>query len=92
MDEGIPAVQAAVAAGYTRALRPVLMTRVSYDYRHGADGRSALAKAANRMLRWDEPLSGACCSPQSLLLFFVPSVFAMFHSRREAKRARQEQA
>jgi Cu/Ag efflux pump CusA len=25
-------------------------------------------------------------------LFFVPSVFAIFHGRRESKRARQEQA
>jgi multidrug efflux pump subunit AcrB len=25
-------------------------------------------------------------------LFFVPSVFAIFHSRREARRARQQQA
>ena len=90
MDEGIPAVQAAVAAGYTR-VRPVLMTALAMiigmvpmalGFGEGGEQNAPLGRA----------VIGGLLFATVATLFFVPSVFAMFHSRREAKRARQEQA
>ena len=86
MDEGIPAVQAAVAAGYTR-VRPVLMTALAMiigmvpmalGFGEGGEQNAPLGRA----------VIGGLLFATVATLFFVPSVFAMFHSRREAKRAR----
>jgi CzcA family heavy metal efflux pump len=90
MDEGIPALQAAVAAGYTR-VRPVLMTALAMiigmvpmalGFGEGGEQNAPLGRA----------VIGGLLFATVATLFFVPSVFAMFHSRREAKRARQQQA
>jgi multidrug efflux pump subunit AcrB len=87
MDEGVPAVRAAVAAGYTR-IRPVLMTALAMiigmvpmalGFGEGGEQNAPLGRA----------VIGGLLFATVATLFFVPSVFAMFHSRREAKRARQ---
>ncbi len=87
IDEGIPAAQAAVAAGYTR-MRPVLMTALAMiigmvpmalGFGEGGEQNAPLGRA----------VIGGLLFATVATLFFVPSVFAMFHSRREAKRARQ---
>jgi CzcA family heavy metal efflux pump len=90
LDEGIPAVQAAVAAGYTR-MRPVLMTALAMiigmvpmalGFGEGGEQNAPLGRA----------VIGGLLFATVATLFFVPSVFAIFHSRREARRARQEQS
>ena len=90
MDEGIPAVQAAVAAGYTR-VRPVLMTALAMiigmvpmalGFGEGGEQNAPLGRA----------VIGGLLFATVATLFFVPSVFAIFHSRREARRARKQQA
>jgi len=90
MDEGVAAIQAAVAAGYTR-VRPVLMTALAMiigmvpmalGFGEGGEQNAPLGRA----------VIGGLLFATVATLFFVPSVFAIFHSRREAKRARQEQA
>ena len=87
MEEGIPAVQAAVAAGYTR-VRPVLMTALAMiigmvpmalGFGEGGEQNAPLGRA----------VIGGLLFATVATLFFVPSVFAMFHSRREKKRAQQ---
>ena len=87
LDEGIPAAQAAVAAGYTR-MRPVLMTALAMiigmvpmalGFGEGGEQNAPLGRA----------VIGGLLFATVATLFFVPSVFAIFHSRREAKRARQ---
>ncbi|MFZ0319324.1 MAG: efflux RND transporter permease subunit [Candidatus Sulfotelmatobacter sp.] len=89
LDEGIPAVQAAVAAGYTR-IRPVLMTALAMiigmvpmalGFGEGGEQNAPLGRA----------VIGGLLFATVATLFFVPSVFAIFHGRREAKRARAEQ-
>jgi CzcA family heavy metal efflux pump len=89
MDEGIPAVQAAVAAGYTR-MRPVLMTALAMiigmvpmalGFGEGGEQNAPLGRA----------VIGGLLFATVATLFFVPSVFAMFHGRREAQRARHQQ-
>jgi CzcA family heavy metal efflux pump len=89
MDEGIPAVQAAVAAGYTR-VRPVLMTALAMiigmvpmalGFGEGGEQNAPLGRA----------VIGGLLFATVATLFFVPSVFAMFHGRREAKRAQANQ-
>jgi len=90
MDEGIPAVKAAVAAGYTR-VRPVLMTALAMiigmvpmalGFGEGGEQNAPLGRA----------VIGGLLFATVATLFFVPSVFAIFHSRREARLARQQQA
>jgi CzcA family heavy metal efflux pump len=90
MDEGVPAVKAAVAAGYTR-VRPVLMTALAMiigmvpmalGFGEGGEQNAPLGRA----------VIGGLLFATVATLFFVPSVFAIFHGRREAKQARQEQA
>jgi CzcA family heavy metal efflux pump len=85
IDEGIPAVQAAVAAGYTR-IRPVLMTALAMiigmvpmalGFGEGGEQNAPLGRA----------VIGGLLFATVATLFFVPSVFAIFHGRREAKRA-----
>ena len=90
MDEGIPAVKAAVAAGYTR-VRPVLMTALAMiigmvpmalGFGEGGEQNAPLGRA----------VIGGLLFATVATLFFVPSVFAIFHSRREARRAQKQQA
>jgi len=86
LDEGIPAAKAAVAAGYTR-MRPVLMTALAMiigmvpmalGFGEGGEQNAPLGRA----------VIGGLLFATVATLFFVPSVFAIFHGRREAKRAR----
>ncbi len=88
MDEGVPAVRAAVAAGYTR-IRPVLMTALAMII-----GMVPMALGLGEGGEQNAPLGraviGGLLFATVATLFFVPSVFAMFHGRREARRARQE--
>ena len=90
MDEGVPAVKAAVAAGYTR-VRPVLMTALAMiigmvpmalGFGEGGEQNAPLGRA----------VIGGLLFATVATLFFVPSVFAIFHSRREARRAQTQQA
>ncbi len=90
MDEGVPAMKAAVAAGYTR-VRPVLMTALAMiigmvpmalGFGEGGEQNAPLGRA----------VIGGLLFATVATLFFVPSVFAIFHTRREAKRAREQQA
>jgi len=89
LDEGVPAVQAAVAAGYTR-IRPVLMTALAMiigmvpmalGFGEGGEQNAPLGRA----------VIGGLLFATVATLFFVPSVFAIFHGRREARRAREQQ-
>ena len=82
MEEGVSAVQAAVAAGYTR-VRPVLMTALAMiigmvpmalGFGEGGEQNAPLGRA----------VIGGLLFATVATLFFVPSVFAIFHSRREA--------
>jgi CzcA family heavy metal efflux pump len=88
MDEGMPAVKAAVSAGYTR-IRPVLMTALAMiigmvpmalGFGEGGEQNAPLGRA----------VIGGLLFATVATLFFVPSVFAIFHSRREERRARQQ--
>jgi len=88
MDEGIPAVKAAVAAGYTR-IRPVLMTALAMiigmvpmalGFGEGGEQNAPLGRA----------VIGGLLFATVATLFFVPSVFAIFHGRREARKARRQ--
>jgi len=89
MEEGIPAVQAAVAAGYTR-IRPVLMTALAMII-----GMVPMALGVGEGGEQNAPLGraviGGLLFATVATLFFVPSVFAMFHGRLEAQRARKQQ-
>jgi multidrug efflux pump subunit AcrB len=88
LDEGVPAVRAAVAAGYTR-IRPVLMTALAMiigmvpmalGFGEGGEQNAPLGRA----------VIGGLLFATVATLFFVPSVFAIFHGRLEARRARQQ--
>jgi len=90
MDEGMAAIPAAIAAGYTR-MRPVLMTALAMiigmvpmalGFGEGGEQNAPLGRA----------VIGGLLFATVATLFFVPSVFAIFHGRREARRARLEQA
>ncbi|MGD0988959.1 MAG: efflux RND transporter permease subunit [Candidatus Sulfotelmatobacter sp.] len=85
MDEGIEAVKAAVTAGYTR-VRPVLMTALAMiigmvpmalGFGEGGEQNAPLGRA----------VIGGLLFATVATLFFVPSVFAIVHGRREKKRA-----
>jgi CzcA family heavy metal efflux pump len=86
MEEGVSAVQAAVAAGYTR-VRPVLMTALAMII-----GMVPMALGLGEGGEQNAPLGraviGGLLFATVATLFFVPSVFAIFHSRREARHAR----
>ncbi len=90
MDEGVPAFKAAVAAGYTR-VRPVLMTALAMII-----GMVPMALGLGEGGEQNAPLGraviGGLLFATVATLFFVPSVFAIFHGRLEAKRARQQQS
>jgi len=90
MDEGMPAFKAAVAAGYTR-IRPVLMTALAMiigmvpmalGFGEGGEQNAPLGRA----------VIGGLVFATVATLFFVPSVFAIFHGRRERKRAQEMEA
>jgi CzcA family heavy metal efflux pump len=83
MQVGVPAVQAALEAGYTR-VRPVLMTALamvigmfpmSLGLGEGGEQNAPLGRA----------VIGGLLFATVATLFFVPCVFAMVHSRREAR-------
>ena len=88
MDEGVPAAQAAVAAGYTR-IRPVLMTALAMII-----GMVPMALGLGEGGEQNAPLGraviGGLLFATVATLFFVPSIFAIFHGRREARRAREQ--
>jgi CzcA family heavy metal efflux pump len=87
MDEGVPALRAAVAAGYTR-IRPVLMTALAMII-----GMVPMALGIGEGGEQNAPLGraviGGLLFATVATLFFVPSVFAILHGRREARRARE---
>src|SRR6202453_1053343 len=84
IDEGIPAVKAAVAAGYTR-VRPVLMTALAMII-----GMVPMALGLGEGGEQNAPLGraviGGLLFATIATLFFVPSVFAILHSRQQAKK------
>ena len=90
MDEGVAALQAAVAAGYTR-IRPVLMTALAMII-----GMVPMALGLGEGGEQNAPLGraviGGLLFATVATLFFVPSVFAIFHSRREVRLAREQQS
>jgi multidrug efflux pump subunit AcrB len=90
MDGGMAAIPAAIAAGYTR-MRPVLMTALAMII-----GMVPMALGLGEGGEQNAPLGraviGGLLFATVATLFFVPSVFAIFHSRREARRARLEEA
>ena len=90
MDAGIPAVQAALEAGYTR-IRPVLMTALamiigmlpmSLGLGEGGEQNAPLGRA----------VIGGLLFATVATLFFVPSIFAMIHGHREARQQALEQS
>jgi CzcA family heavy metal efflux pump len=90
MDGGMAAIPAAIAAGYTR-MRPVLMTALAMiigmvpmalGFGEGGEQNAPLGRA----------VIGGLLFATVATLFFVPSIFAIFHGRRESRRARLEQA
>jgi multidrug efflux pump subunit AcrB len=87
MRENIPAAQAALEAGFTR-IRPVLMTALamiigmlpmSLGLGEGGEQNAPLGRA----------VIGGLMFATVATLFFVPTVFAIIHGRRE-QRAQQE--
>jgi multidrug efflux pump subunit AcrB len=90
MDEGLAAVPAAIAAGFTR-MRPVLMTALAMMI-----GMVPMALGMGEGGEQNAPLGraviGGLFFATIATLFFVPSVFAILHSRREARQARLDQA
>jgi len=84
MDEGVPALKAAVAAGYTR-VRPVLMTALAMII-----GMVPMALGLGEGGEQNAPLGraviGGLLFATVATLFFVPSVFSIFHGRRERRR------
>jgi multidrug efflux pump subunit AcrB len=88
MRAGIPAVQSALEAGYTR-IRPVLMTALamiigmlpmSLGLGEGGEQNAPLGRA----------VIGGLLFATVATLFFVPSVFGIIHGRREARRAERQ--
>ncbi|MGC2109595.1 MAG: efflux RND transporter permease subunit [Candidatus Korobacteraceae bacterium] len=88
MRAGIPAAQAALEAGYTR-IRPVLMTALamiigmlpmSLGLGEGGEQNAPLGRA----------VIGGLLFATVATLFFVPTVFAMIHGRRESREAARE--
>jgi multidrug efflux pump subunit AcrB len=88
MRAGVPAVQAALEAGYTR-IRPVLMTALamiigmvpmSLGLGEGGEQNAPLGRA----------VIGGLLFATVATLFFVPSIFAMIHGHREARHAARQ--
>jgi len=86
MDNGDDAVKAAINAGFTR-LRPVLMTALAMII-----GTFPMALGLGEGGEQNAPLGRAVIGSLSFAtlatLFFVPSVFCMFHYRRSADSGR----
>ena len=84
MHAGIPAVQAALEAGYTR-IRPVLMTALAMII-----GMLPMAVGLGEGGEQNAPLGraviGGLIFATVATLFFVPSIFAMIHGHREASK------
>jgi multidrug efflux pump subunit AcrB len=85
MRSGVPAVQSALEAGYTR-IRPVLMTALamiigmlpmSLGLGEGGEQNAPLGRA----------VIGGLMFATVATLFFVPSVFAIIHGHRERRGA-----
>jgi len=88
MNAGIPAVQAALEAGFTR-MRPVLMTALamiigmvpmSLGLGEGGEQNAPLGRA----------VIGGLLFATVATLFFVPSIFAMIHTHRETRAAARQ--
>jgi multidrug efflux pump subunit AcrB len=88
MQAGIPAVQSALEAGYTR-MRPVLMTALamiigmlpmSLGLGEGGEQNAPLGRA----------VIGGLLFATVATLFFVPTVFAIIHGRRESRQTQAE--
>jgi multidrug efflux pump subunit AcrB len=88
MRAGIPAVQSALEAGYTR-IRPVLMTALamiigmlpmSLGLGEGGEQNAPLGRA----------VIGGLLFATVATLFFVPTVFGIIHGRREARQAQRQ--
>ena len=82
MDQGVPAIQAVLEAGFTR-MRPVLMTALAMiigmipmalGFGEGGEQNAPLGRA----------VIGGLFFATVATLFFVPSVFAIIHGRRQA--------
>ena len=90
MRAGIPAMQSALEAGYTR-IRPVLMTALAMII-----GMLPMAVGLGEGGEQNAPLGraviGGLVFATVATLFFVPSIFAMIHGHREAKHARVKQS
>lgn len=88
MDTGIPALQAALEAGYTR-MRPVIMTALAMII-----GMLPMALGMGEGGEQNAPLGraviGGLLFATVATLFFVPSVFTMIHTRRQARLQRDE--
>ena len=83
MDAGVPALQAALEAGYTR-MRPVIMTALAMiigmvpmalGFGEGGEQNAPLGRA----------VIGGLFFATVATLFFVPSVFTIIHGRRQAR-------
>jgi multidrug efflux pump subunit AcrB len=83
MDAGVPALQAAIEAGYVR-IRPVLMTALAMiigmvpmalGFGEGGEQNAPLGRA----------VVGGLLFATVATLFFVPSVFTIIHGRRGAR-------
>ena len=89
MDAGVPALQAAIEAGYTR-MRPVLMTALAMII-----GMLPMALGLGEGGEQNAPLGraviGGLLFATVATLFFVPSVFAIIHGRRQARIAAKQQ-
>jgi len=88
LQAGIPAVQAALEAGYTR-IRPVLMTALAMVI-----GMVPMSLGAGEGGEQNAPLGraviGGLLFATVATLFFVPCVFAMIHGYREAREAARD--
>ncbi len=88
MDAGVPALQAALEAGYTR-MRPVIMTALAMiigmvpmalGFGEGGEQNAPLGRA----------VIGGLLFATVATLFFVPSVFTIIHGRRQARLQSQQ--
>jgi multidrug efflux pump subunit AcrB len=83
MNAGVPALEAAVEAGYVR-IRPVLMTALAMII-----GMVPMALGLGEGGEQNAPLGraviGGLLFATVATLFFVPSVFTIIHGRREAR-------
>jgi CzcA family heavy metal efflux pump len=88
LDAGVPALQAAIEAGYTR-MRPVIMTALAmiigmlpmaFGLGEGGEQNAPLGRA----------VVGGLLFATVATLFFVPSVFTIIQGRREARSQSQQ--